>query len=222
MKSYLKLVGRLVYESVAFNINMPYYAVAVGRKVDIYPSWPECEAQVKGFKGAKFKKFSTENEARDFIDKNKDSEESGATPVAVEENKAKRLKVAVIDGDIHKVKVYKDHTFFVDESGYVIVYTDGSCTNNGKAQAKAGLGVYFGEEHALNVSECVSGRATNNCGEIQAATKAIKLAYSMGIDKLLIKTDSQFVINAVTNWMTGIYSKYIHIKGVYIYLINIV
>lgn len=49
----------------------------------------------------------------------------------------------------------------------------------------------------------MSGRATNNCGEIQAASEAIRLARQHGIQKLCINTDSQFLINAVTKWLPG-------------------
>lgn len=41
------------------------------------------------------------------------------------------------------------YEFDTDKLGYVHVYTDGSCVNNGKMGAKAGLGVYFGEDHPL-------------------------------------------------------------------------
>lgn len=49
----------------------------------------------------------------------------------------------------------------------------------------------------------VSGRATNNCGEIQASSLAIQLAGDCGIKKLCINTDSQFLINSATKWMGG-------------------
>lgn len=52
-----------------------------------------------------------------------------------------------------------------------------------------------------NTSEPVNGPATNNRGEIQAATKAISIAASIGITKLCINSDSKFVINSVTEWM---------------------
>lgn len=50
-----------------------YYVVWVGRKPGVYASWTECEAQVKGAEGAKFKGFSTREEAEkafqsDFTD----------------------------------------------------------------------------------------------------------------------------------------------------------
>lgn len=39
--------------------------------------------------------------------------------------------------------------FLLDSEGYVIVYTDGSCFNNGQKNACAGYGVYFGDDHVL-------------------------------------------------------------------------
>lgn len=42
-------------------LRMSYYAVAKGRKVGVFRSWIECEAQVHGFPSAAFKKFKTES-----------------------------------------------------------------------------------------------------------------------------------------------------------------
>lgn len=86
---------------------------------------------------------------------------------------------------------------------YVHVYTDGACSSNGRSGARAGLGVYWGDGHPLNVSEPVSGRATNNTGEIQAATRAIRQAQEHGVEKLAINTDSKFLIKSATEWMPG-------------------
>lgn len=33
------------------------YAVAVGRNIVVYGSWPKCQTQVAGYKGAVFKSF---------------------------------------------------------------------------------------------------------------------------------------------------------------------
>ncbi|TMW65584.1 hypothetical protein Poli38472_008226 [Pythium oligandrum] len=44
-----------------------YYAVAVGRSTGVFMTWSQAEAQVKGFPGAKFKKFPTQNEADTFV-----------------------------------------------------------------------------------------------------------------------------------------------------------
>lgn len=91
--------------------------------------------------------------------------------------------------------------FEVDQNGYVHVYTDGACENNGRVGARAGIGVWFADNHPLNYSERVRGRLTNNTAEIQAATYAIELAKRAGIKKLLLHTDSQFLISCITVWI---------------------
>lgn len=54
-----------------------------------------------------------------------------------------------------------------------------------------------------NTAGPVIGLATNNRGEIQAATKAITLAATNNIERLCINSDSHFVIKAVTEWMAN-------------------
>ena len=44
-----------------------FYAVAAGRQPGIYSTWAECERQVKGFSGARFKSFKTREEASAFV-----------------------------------------------------------------------------------------------------------------------------------------------------------
>ncbi|KAJ1150082.1 hypothetical protein NDU88_002880 [Pleurodeles waltl] len=76
-----------------------------------------------------------------------------------------------------------------------VVYTDGCCASNGRSGARAGIGVYWGENHPLNVSERLSGRQTNQRAEIQAACTAVAQARSQNIKKLDVCTDSKFTIN---------------------------
>lgn len=100
-------------------------------------------------------------------------------------------------------KIYKSLKFKEDSKGFVHVYTDGSCEGNGKYTAAAGLGVYYGENHPMNVSDPVRGKPTNNAGEIQAAIRAIQDTQNVGIKKLNIHTDSQFLINSACKWMSS-------------------
>lgn len=62
----------IVYDYAAIFIgeNMAknnYYAVAAGRQTGIFKAWSECQKQVVGFKGAKFKGFVTLDEAKAFM-----------------------------------------------------------------------------------------------------------------------------------------------------------
>ncbi|XP_054008813.1 ribonuclease H1-like isoform X1 [Hylaeus anthracinus] len=98
-------------------------------------------------------------------------------------------------------KLKKLSDYGMDDEGYVSVYTDGACSSNGHGNAKAGIGVWFGDDHPMNVSQPVVGRATNNMAEIQAVAVAATRAKEAGIKKLKIHTDSQFLIKCINNWM---------------------
>ncbi|KAH9891236.1 hypothetical protein C8Q73DRAFT_651532, partial [Cubamyces lactineus] len=62
---------------------------------------------------------------------------------------------------------------YVVEEEAVVVYTDGSCSDNGLATARAGSGVWFGEQDARNRGERVPGSdQSNQIAEIYAVTMA--------------------------------------------------
>jgi ribonuclease HI len=55
-------------------------------------------------------------------------------------------------------------------SGFEEVYVDGACENNGKPNAIAGYGIWFGHGDSRNVSEPLEGRIqTNQRAELMAA-----------------------------------------------------
>lgn len=113
----------------------------------------------------------------------------------------KKLKVDQMIIESVGIKKYGNFQFPIDVDGFVICYTDGSCENNGQKNPVAGFGIYFSENHPMNTSKPVSGRATNNVGEIQASIYAIKIAKDLHINKLCICTDSQFLISSITSWI---------------------
>ncbi|OQV15745.1 putative Ribonuclease H1 [Hypsibius exemplaris] len=88
-----------------------------------------------------------------------------------------------------------------DPENVAVVFTDGCCRNNGHAGAVAGIGVFWGNDSPHNIAEPLPGRPTNNRAEIHAAVKAIRQAKEMGKSKIIIHTDSQFVVNSVQLWI---------------------
>lgn len=70
-------------------MNTKYYAVRQGRNVGIYTTWDECNAQVKGYSGAEFKKFESLEEAKAFL---------GQTDSQGDEGIAREEIVAYVDG----------------------------------------------------------------------------------------------------------------------------
>lgn len=81
-----------------------------------------------------------------------------------------------------------------------VVYTDGASSNNGKGHARAGYGVYWGDNDKRNTSKRLSGdRQTNQRAEATAVLHALKQSRRSS-DTLEIRTDSKYVIEGVTNW----------------------
>lgn len=85
----------------------------------------------------------------------------------------------------------------------IYIYTDGSCINNGKKNAKAGIGVYFGENDERNVSKRIKGKQTNNTAELKAILKAMKIIKKEDNFKdldITIYTDSKYSILCATSY----------------------
>ncbi|XP_060722375.1 ribonuclease H1 isoform X1 [Tachysurus vachellii] len=186
-----------------------FYAVRKGHRPGVYQTWEECKFQVDKFPDARYKKFAVEDEAWAFVrNEPTSSEKSGATQstISVPVGSKRPIEEDEVDGgSVKRVKLEssaaestKGFTYMGDA---VVVYTDGCCTKNGRHGARAGIGVYWGPNHTLNVSERLSGRQTNQRAELQAACKALEQAINMDIQKLVLYTDSKFTINGITSWV---------------------
>ena len=80
-----------------------------------------------------------------------------------------------------------------------VVYTDGSCLNNGTARASAGIGVFFGLNSRRNISrKLVADKISNNVAEIRAILAVLdemREELRRG-DLVTIYTDSTYAIRA--------------------------
>ena len=83
------------------------------------------------------------------------------------------------------------------------VYIDGSCIRNGTASAQAGIGLFWGDGHPMNSSITLTAdhTHTNNTAELTSAITAIQQASENNMKELLIKSDSKYVVNGVTEWV---------------------
>lgn len=127
-----------------------YYGVKGGRNPGIYNTWTECENEVKGYKGAKYKKFKTFEEARDFVESNED--------------KSDDLLIKNMKDD--EIVAYVDGSFSLELSSYsygVVIFT------------KEGKETLSGKSNNLGFLEM-----RNVAGELRAAMEAMKYALSNG------------------------------------------
>ncbi|PPQ99538.1 hypothetical protein CVT24_005328 [Panaeolus cyanescens] len=163
-----------------------YYAVQRGRSTGIYDSWDDCEAQVKGFLGAKYKKFLNRAEAEAFV--------AGGGPAAP--SAAPSTSVAA-SKNLQATKTPDED----DESGFIVVYTDGACKGNGKNGSVAGVGVWWGPNDPRNIAERCPGDQTNNRAELIAILRMLEET-PITPKPLLVKSDSQYSIKCLTEWIS--------------------
>ncbi|KAL4070511.1 ribonuclease H-like protein [Scleroderma citrinum] len=174
-----------------------YYAVRKGRDPGIYRTWDECEAQIKAFPGAAFKKFTTETEATAFI--------AGKTPVSAASGVNAQSIPSSSRGQISSIPAVSRITQSIgipktEGKDFDVVYCDGACKGNGQFGSVAGIGVWWGHNDPRNISERCPGDQTNNRAELVAIVRILETTPPLK-RKLLIKTDSNYSIQCVTSWI---------------------
>lgn len=154
-----------------------YYAVQKGLKPGVYETWDECKVQVHGYSGAKYKSFSSLEEARGFA--------MGIESVQSVQAKTANSSVAA--------KELPKHYAFVD----------GSFNENINCYGYGGFLCIDGKKYPLqgadNDAEMASMR--NVAGEILGAMAAVKKAEELGISDIIIFYDYK----GIEMWASGLW-----------------
>uniref|UniRef100_A0A1I7VU35 ribonuclease H n=1 Tax=Loa loa TaxID=7209 RepID=A0A1I7VU35_LOALO len=81
-----------------------------------------------------------------------------------------------------------------------LVYCDGSFD---WTLRKGGIGIFWSPNDERNVQLSLTGsKLTNIRAEIQAVSLAALQACSLNFDRIIIKTDSQFVVKVINSWLS--------------------
>ena len=141
-----------------------YYSVFKGYNKGIYKSWEECEREVKGYKGAVFKKFKLENDAILFLKNGEIKQKTNIMKVYTDgscinngkegckggigiffgdkdkRNISKKLNLEKVTNNIAELSALIEAlNILKDEKREVIIYTDSKycilcCTSYGEKQ----------------------------------------------------------------------------------------
>ena len=84
----------------------------------------------------------------------------------------------------------------------MLVFTDGACRNNGKPNACAGIGIYFGPNDGRNVSRRITGKQTNNVAELTAIIEVYTIIKQdiLSGKEIIIFSDSEYAIRCCTTY----------------------
>lgn len=153
-----------------------FYAVQKGRKPGVYLTWADCQEQTKGFSGAKFKGFSTHEEAQSFVD-NIDAKINYNDILSVPHKGLRMFTDGSFDA---KTGVYGGGVVVIDDKNQVIE----TATVNGNNEQLA--------------------KSRNVTGEVIAAMKAIDIAIERKLVHLTIIHDYEGIEKWATNeWQTS-------------------
>lgn len=157
---------------------MKYYVVRKGRNPGIYLTWEECQKQVDGFSNAEFKSFSSESEAREYLNNDVTS--------------------------YHKESSKKDSSTALKN----IAYVDGSFDGQSKTYGFGGFIIYAenGKKCVRVVQGAGNGsdmsKMRNVAGEISGAMKIVEEAICLGLEEITLYYDYA----GIENWVTGVWS----------------
>jgi len=142
-----------------------------------------------------------------FKSNNSSSQINNSSKMEIKTNVSKQITNLQLDNNtenenknLKKTDDFKK--IFSQNNDKINIYTDGSCHNNGKRNAKAGMGIYFGPDDIRNVSEKIVGLQTNNVSELSAIIRAIEIV-SVELESGLevhIYTDSKYSIKCCSNY----------------------
>ncbi|WP_348772732.1 ribonuclease H family protein [Pseudoalteromonas sp. MMG005] len=166
-----------------------FYVVWQGREPGIYTNWAQCKAQVDGFSGAKYKSFSSQEEAES----------------AFGGRSFPQREIQDISSKITKKKPSALSQAHIDQMAYDIkIYTDGGCEPN-PGEAGTGLAVYENDVLSELWYGLYQSIGTNNTAELRGLNQALLIAQ----DKLstgksvVIYCDSKYSIDCITKWASN-------------------
>lgn len=157
---------------------MKYYAVRKGFKTGIFTTWDECQSYVHGFSNAEFKSFSSESEAREYL--NNDITSYHEKP-SKKDSTATLKNIAYVDGSFDGYS--KTYGF-----GGFIIYEE-----NGKKCVRVVQGAGNNPEMS---------KMRNVAGEISGAMRIVEEAIYLGLEEITLYYDYA----GIENWVTGIWS----------------
>ncbi|KAI1727787.1 RNase H domain-containing protein [Ditylenchus destructor] len=193
---------------------MPYYAVARGFKEGVFKTWPECESHVKGFKGARYKKFDNLEDANAFVETNHASSSASLAPksatkifkasvASVKKSFKPETSASALKRTYASTLRIPDGTSLEDLNDVEDNSGSSACSRNGSHSARAGYGIFWGDGHKNNLAAPLEGPATNNRAEYTAVIVALNQAIKDGHSHITIKTDSNLLIKSMTQWLVG-------------------
>ena len=178
------------------------YAVRVGRSCGLFMSWEECKKQVAGFPAARYKSFTSAQEALNWLaGSDAPQAQKAPAPSSAPRSSGPAPIIKSRRPRSHTTSAVPQKPLRPDAEQDFVIYTDGSCLRN--PDGPGGWAAVIRDVATGKVTELHEGSpsTTNNRMELSAAIAA--LAFPPNPAKIALYTDSQYLKNGITKWMTN-------------------
>lgn len=153
-----------------------YYVVWEGKQPGIYRSWAEAQAQIDGWKGARYKSFTTLNEATAAFRKGSDDNLEAITTLLLQARERGSAAKSVTEVKPTAPKAWQSNPM-VDCNAIAV---DASCLGNPGVMEYRGVDMMTGQE-IFRIGPFQD--ATNNIGEFLALVHVLALCKQQGSDR---------------------------------------
>lgn len=187
-----------------------FYAVKVGHQPGIYTSWSECKKNVDGYQNPTYRKFTTLEEAQNFMTSSyvrkggNTNTSSTTTKKKVNTEKYLGKYQNLIESKPYLGEIPYTINKWNKFNNELFIFTDGSFKNNGK-ELNSGFSVFLGKD-CINVKELYTNKTNNQC-ELAAVDVAFKIILkyykNIIVSKIPINivSDSEYTIKSCTLWI---------------------
>lgn len=160
---------------------MKFYGVWKGHNVGIFETWAECQEQIKGFKGAIYKKLNAKDRS------SAESEFKSGYEASQSLSKPKKKKTA-------KKHVVRN----LHLNAGINFFCDGACQAN-PGPSSSGVVIYKDGVLKKLYTGSFKEKGSNNVGELDGVLFCLNKIKEINRPST-IYTDSQYSINAITQW----------------------
>lgn len=198
-----------------------WWAVQGGSRPGVYKSWKECSAATLG-QSTRYFRFTDYDSAHHFAFGNQTQQQSFVPTIHYpsEASSSSAAAKRSYDSEVPQEIVIKRSRLDnnnnnvarnnlptpqpgVNMANRLLIYTDGCCYNNGKANSKGGIGIYWGPNDKRNVASPLRDGVTptNNRAEMTACIVALSHP-DCKTKPVELFTDSTYVIDCI-KWVKG-------------------
>lgn len=183
------------------------YAVKVGINPGIYFTWAECEAQVKGYKGAIYKSFPTKEAAENWLDPNN-----------IKNNITKENKEDIKNIDKKCVEQDSSNSHEIEFEDTCVIYSDGSYNSSNGECGYAAYIIMSSSRKIVCGRFIMENNGRNVEGEVKAIVKALHNINTNKIKNVIIYYDYE----GIEKWATRVWeAKTIYTKAYANFMSNI-